>query len=293
MLVQASFACLSTEFECKNEKCVSISHRCDGDNDCRDDSDELDCPSCHSTRAFHCNNSKCVPTSFECDGWDDCGDYSDEIACNETCTVGDFKCHNDLCVPAEYRCDGDNDCGDFSDELLCRDYNCTGDRFRCDNFHCIPNSWVCDGENDCFDFSDETRNCSSPALCYFEFNCGNGRCVPNSYRCDDFDDCGNDADERNCDQSTVSTDSDKSTAGTPEKKIDDSGSSGLSAGGVVGVAFGVAIVFFIAMSAVVIVLGMKIMRSRVPSAGQVESGRDYDKLDYAKDKDDAELIQKL
>ena len=32
--------CLENQFTCDNGNCISIYHRCDGDNDCKDGSDE-------------------------------------------------------------------------------------------------------------------------------------------------------------------------------------------------------------------------------------------------------------
>ena len=35
--------CSDDRFLCKNHKCVPIEYRCDGDNDCRDGTDEKNC----------------------------------------------------------------------------------------------------------------------------------------------------------------------------------------------------------------------------------------------------------
>lgn len=57
---------------------------CDGDSDCDDGSDELNC-SCKSDE-FKCNNSKCILKRWTCDGFNDCGDNSDEVG--EICADG-------------------------------------------------------------------------------------------------------------------------------------------------------------------------------------------------------------
>lgn len=46
--------CSANSFHCANGKCINGAWKCDGHNDCGDDSDELDCPArCH----FHMQSS--------------------------------------------------------------------------------------------------------------------------------------------------------------------------------------------------------------------------------------------
>lgn len=150
--------CGANSFSCGNGKCIPNSYRCDGVDDCHDNSDEGNCGvnsmdlvtdlfSPHKARhsvqpnrvslllfadstcsptAFTCANKRCVPAAWRCDGHNDCFDNSDESSCPApvpgTCPANQFTCSNRRCIPPSWRCDTDNDCGDGSDEADCREY---------------------------------------------------------------------------------------------------------------------------------------------------------------------------
>ena len=115
--------CRSTEFSCVNQKCIPKDWACNGENDCGDDSDELNC-TCPPTE-FFCNNRRCIPKPRLCDGVNDCGDMSDELNCttSSACRPFEFSCDNQYCTLKRFVCDGDNDCGDYSDERNCGKLN--------------------------------------------------------------------------------------------------------------------------------------------------------------------------
>lgn len=79
-----------------------------------------------SPSAFTCANQRCVPSGWRCDGHNDCFDNSDEVNCPTrtpgTCPTNQFTCANNRCIPNTWRCDTDNDCGDSSDEVDCRGF---------------------------------------------------------------------------------------------------------------------------------------------------------------------------
>uniref|UniRef100_A0A914HTB1 Basement membrane proteoglycan n=1 Tax=Globodera rostochiensis TaxID=31243 RepID=A0A914HTB1_GLORO len=119
--------CMADERACGNNECVKLEYVCDGEPDCRDRSDELNCPAKRSCEPneFRCRNDKCVQKMWLCDGDDDCGDKSDEQNCGQRkpgdmCQPTEFRCTNGRqCVPQSFQCDGTNDCQDGSDEIGC------------------------------------------------------------------------------------------------------------------------------------------------------------------------------
>uniref|UniRef100_A0A8C8ANT8 LDL receptor related protein 1 n=1 Tax=Otus sunia TaxID=257818 RepID=A0A8C8ANT8_9STRI len=193
--------CQPGEFACKNNRCIQERWKCDGDNDCLDNSDEAP-ELCHQhtcpSDRFKCKNNRCIPNRWLCDGDNDCGNNEDESnsTCSaRTCSPNQFSCASGRCIPISWTCDLDDDCGDRSDESAsCAYPTCFPlTQFTCNNGRCININWRCDNDNDCGDNSDEagcSHSCSSN-----QFKCNSGRCIPVHWTCDGDNDCGDYSDE--------------------------------------------------------------------------------------------------
>ncbi|CAL7939536.1 unnamed protein product [Xylocopa violacea] len=199
--------CAPRQFACANDVCIPGSWRCDRDNDCGDNSDEINCNRTICMPNFECDDNKCISKHWVCDFDEDCKDGRDEMNCKyPQCTESQFRCDNGRCISHRWHCDGENDCRDGSDERDCEKQlfpsTCRSDEFLCKKDRtCIPTSWKCDTEPDCEDSQDEA-DCKEMVCESWQFTCNMShmkhRCIYNSWVCDGDRDCADGSDEVNC-----------------------------------------------------------------------------------------------
>ncbi|XP_071451008.1 basement membrane-specific heparan sulfate proteoglycan core protein [Hetaerina americana] len=199
---------------------------CDGESNCKDGSDEAECPPIETVCApdqFACDTLRCIHKTQVCDGVVQCSDGKDELNCpgiasttpapvtrptvsptrGPLCEDDEFQCDNGLCIDDHLRCDGGRDCPDGEDEDNCP---CDDDEFNCMDGTCIDSTKKCDGHHDCPDSSDE-KGCEAPSSCgHGQFRCRNGSCIRGELRCDRKYDCIDGSDEHSCPVSCPSGD---------------------------------------------------------------------------------------
>ncbi|CAG2053446.1 unnamed protein product [Timema podura] len=183
--------CTLSQFRCRDGRCVDLSRKCDGNQDCGDASDEDDCDLANKLDLTSLKS----PSRRRLDG------KLGEIVA--PCPGSDFTCLDGSCVPMSRRCDGTIDCPNGADEAECEDIKtqCKPGEFRCRDGVCISDTYVCDNVSDCGDLSDE-QDCpvkKNATTCRpDEITCGDGKCVDQSRKCDRIFDCIDGLDERDC-----------------------------------------------------------------------------------------------
>ena len=221
-VIRAKSTCHHAHYACIDGTCILNEYRCDGNNDCYQGDDELNCEHTHYLTAedlhYIQNNSlwlysticsivwltlnrssNCIMPHSVCDNIPDISletlfCHYEKKSQKTIQNVSDLYNHNSFLSSAIYRrCTSPLDLklpnknkGKIDIEL-CEIIHCPS-MFRCENSYCIPIENVCDGFSDCPYQSDEVlcENTSCPGM----LKCrGEQRCLPDYLICDDKVDC--------------------------------------------------------------------------------------------------------
>jgi len=186
---ETSFQCRHDEFQCKlSHECIDSSLHCDGQKDCQDNSDELDCPGIFYN--YFINLRHILNLYVEIETTTIAGEFSTTETTEklpECEPILEFTCKDKTCINVAQVCDRKIDCPDGSDESDCyctlivyiihkkmtkthfpdetttfggkiTQLPCSEDQFKCQNEECVNLAQKCDGKQDCTDNSDEV-NC--------------------------------------------------------------------------------------------------------------------------------------
>ncbi|CAF3395990.1 unnamed protein product [Rotaria socialis] len=230
--------CPSHLFRCDKIRCLPYAFVCNGEYNCHDKTDEINCSTalinndlCNQNYSINCEQDIlhsvrlaehgthyeytrpiqiCIKRSAVCDGVIDCRNAIDEQCTQRNpliiCLRNEYHCKKtNRCIPKTWLCNGINDCLDpySSDELDCPTVvQCTLNEFSCQSKkQCIPSTAVCDGIQDCSDGSDESSSiCRFPRYCTRDqFACKSTKlCIPKSNICDTISQCHDRSDEMSC-----------------------------------------------------------------------------------------------
>ena len=199
-------ACPPGYFQCDDHTCILEISRCDGQKDCLDGNDEMNCfemctkprptaactqctiaEGCHcSTLYFQCSGGGCISATAVCDGIVSCRDGSDEVLCTRTqqlhCDVNGRQTTN--CPVSTkikrfmQRClysQTDPHTSDGRHLVSCEDWQCSS-MYKCYATYCIPVHYICDRVCDCPSCEDEygcitDRDRVSVMVCLISIEC--------------------------------------------------------------------------------------------------------------------------
>ena len=206
--------CDHTNYECMDRTCILQHPMCDGEEDCPDGSDEMQCD----------HVCAMIPQGFQ-----NVSCYSDCHPCNCSCHPLYFQCTSGGCIPGTLWCDAKQQCRDGSDEQDCIYTNpitsdiltctfilsedsresesgiCSEGCLRCsyDNFDCYAIDAICllDRQE-----NGDPKHCSNTEHLHFcehhecpdHFKCPHDYCIPLFRVCDHVRDCPNGEDESSC-----------------------------------------------------------------------------------------------
>ena len=197
---QGDFAILACN---DRSRCIALTNICDGHWECRDGTDEKNCPP-----RVYCPGTNKFIKYRTCDGVLDCPNGEDEKFCRP-CPPNKVACsnHSTKCIDDMDHCDGFRNHCPFGTDEDCE--VCPEGYLRCSYLNqdqCIRPEYICNGKNDCpstyetimSGLTADEQNCTFCAP--DAVPCKSGmQCILRYKWCDGLYHCLDKSDESNCD----------------------------------------------------------------------------------------------
>ncbi|XP_022832802.1 basement membrane-specific heparan sulfate proteoglycan core protein-like isoform X3 [Spodoptera litura] len=231
-----TFECDENEFTCDDNICLPLTVKCDKHADCKDGTDELECPETPEPTTTkeplpeddYDDRDDTFDNQNNYDQYSSPPDYQTNYTQPDVTGSSPYEAAVPISAilptstttvsPDDYYQSNRGDLGNADSSIAttenlptelpettvrvpavtAAEFACPPTYIRCDVMRCIEPNRVCDGASDCTDGTDEA-NCPNRTCGDDDFHCRSGACIESSRRCDNVYDCPDHDDEFGCD----------------------------------------------------------------------------------------------